>query len=386
MQDLMAGLPGSPGSQPQVAPGFNPQINTRQLATNVQANQDAAKSAKNDMLAQMLMALGGVLRGDKNFVQNTMAIQNMQEGKKKEEERKKRFDDLIAKTPEGSLRDLMVTVGSERIDTIAKQIFESQQPVAGTLTAGRKDAEYFATLTPEQQRQFLIASGRLSPELAVEFREAKAQGGKDLTPGQIQVDKKFADTLVAWNTGEKQQADNNITNLDNKIERLISGKENLSGREFAFIPDMLKPVFRPVATGFLDEISDVTYQSLRATLGAQFTENEGKKLIAATFNQNLPEEQNIIRLQRLSAKIKAIRDSKERSIDYFNKNGTLQGYTEEPQSFDDILDSILFEEFQTLSVEEITDSYAKASTAPERQSILRFIKILKEQAKEQGQE
>ena len=266
------------------------------------------------------------------------------------------------------------------------QRIEARQPKELSLTAGRKDAEYFKTLTPEQQRQFLIATGRMSPELAVEFREAKAQGGKDLTPGQIQVDKKFADTLVAWNTGEKQQADNNITNLDNKIERLISGKENVSGREFAFIPDMLKPVFRPVATGFLDEISDVTYQSLRATLGAQFTENEGKKLIAATFNQNLPEEQNIIRLQRLSAKIKAIRDSKERSIDYFNKNGTLQGYTEEPQSFDDILDSILFEEFQTLSVEEITDSYAKASTAPERQSILRFIKILKEQAKEQGQE
>ena len=82
MQDLMAGLPGSPGSQPQVAPGFNPQINTRQLATNVQANQDAAKSAKNDMLAQMLMALGGALRGDKNFVQNTLAIKNMQEASK----------------------------------------------------------------------------------------------------------------------------------------------------------------------------------------------------------------------------------------------------------------------------------------------------------------
>ena len=50
MQDLMASLPGSPGSQPQVAPTFNPQINTQQLATNVQANQDAAKSAKNEKL------------------------------------------------------------------------------------------------------------------------------------------------------------------------------------------------------------------------------------------------------------------------------------------------------------------------------------------------
>ena len=132
MQDLMAGLPGSPGSQPQVAPGFNPQINTRQLATNVQANQDAAKSAKNDMLAQMLMALGGALRGDKNFVQNTLAIKNMQEGKKKEEERKKNYKEMIDNMdPNSPLYNLAKSVGYEGIDKVAQAQFglETRQPL-----------------------------------------------------------------------------------------------------------------------------------------------------------------------------------------------------------------------------------------------------------------
>ena len=153
MQDLMASLPGSPGSQPQVAPTFNPQINTQQLAANVQTNQDAAKSAKNQKLSLMLYALGGALKGDKNFVQNTLALQAMQEGKKKEEERKKRFEELLAKTPEGSLRDLMVTVGSERIDTIAGEIFKSQQPITERPTAA---AQNYASL------QKIIETG--SPE------------------------------------------------------------------------------------------------------------------------------------------------------------------------------------------------------------------------------
>jgi len=41
---------------------------------------------KNDKLALMLYALGGALKGDKNFMQNTLALQQMQEGKKKQKE------------------------------------------------------------------------------------------------------------------------------------------------------------------------------------------------------------------------------------------------------------------------------------------------------------
>jgi len=112
-----------------------------------------AKDAKSQKLAMMLYALGGALKGDKNFVQNTLALQNMQEGKKKKEERDKRFKELLAKTPEGSMRDLMVAVGSERIDTIAGEIFKSQQPITERPTAA---AQNYASL------QKIIETG--SPE------------------------------------------------------------------------------------------------------------------------------------------------------------------------------------------------------------------------------
>lgn len=96
MQDLMAGLPGSQPSNPlspTVNPLINPQINRKQLAAGVAD----AKDAKNQKLGMMLYALGGALKGDKNFVQNTMALQEMQEGKKKKEEKEKAWGDVLTR-------------------------------------------------------------------------------------------------------------------------------------------------------------------------------------------------------------------------------------------------------------------------------------------------
>jgi hypothetical protein len=91
-----------------------------------------AKDAKSQKLAMMLYALGGALKGDKNFVQNTLAIQNMQEGKKKEEERKKRFNEAIEKMdPNSPLYKFATKVGSEGMDKIAEAEFdlETRQPL-----------------------------------------------------------------------------------------------------------------------------------------------------------------------------------------------------------------------------------------------------------------
>ena len=61
------------------------------------------------------------------------------------------------------------------------------------------------------------------------------------------------------------------------------------------------------------------------------------------------------------------------------QNGTLVGYQEEPSSFADILDSVLFDEFQRMSKEDILNKYKTANTPEERQSILRFAKMLEKQ-------
>ena len=65
--NVSGGQPG--GVQPMQSPIGMPPIND--------------KADKNQQLGLLLYALGGALKGDKDFVQNTLALQNMQEGKKK---------------------------------------------------------------------------------------------------------------------------------------------------------------------------------------------------------------------------------------------------------------------------------------------------------------
>jgi len=252
-------------------------------------------------------------------------------------------------------------------------------------TAAIQNYEYAQNITdPVQRNQFLAITGALKydPTAMAKLEESKQkakQGGLLLTPGEKKLDEKFTATAEKWLSSGAAQVDANLANLDNKIARLYSGEENVSGPGFAFIPEAIKPVLAPGAVGFLDEISDITFQSLRETLGAQFTEREANRLIRASFNQNLPEELNIPRLQRLSAKLKSIKQNKNNQIAYWMDNGTLKGYQKEDVTFDSILDSILFAEYQSLSSEEIMERYKQAPTSEERDSILRYAKILKEQ-------
>ena len=257
------------------------------------------------------------------------------------------------------------------------------QPNEQKLTAAIQDYEFFSKLSPEERELFLQGSGRgtYSPELVSQIEEIKrkkrSRAGLDLTPGEEQLDKSFAKDYTKWEGGEKQQAESNITNLENKIGTVLSGA-NVSGPAIGFTPDVLKPLIHPEATSFKDEISDIVFQSLRATLGAQFTEREGARLVAATFNDALDESFNIPRLQRLLAKTKAIYVEKQNKADYYSKAGTLKDYVGETTTFDDILDSVFFDELSGMTNEDIMERYKKAPTQDERNTILRYAQSLKD--------
>jgi len=147
MQDLMAGLPGSQPINPlspTVNPLINPQMDKKQLVTDVATNKAAIKSDKNQKLSLMLYALGGALKGDKNFVQNTLALQQMQEGKKKQEERKKNYQEFLATlNPESPFYELSKAMGYENLDKLILEKYKAEQPAAGRPTAA---AQNYASL------------------------------------------------------------------------------------------------------------------------------------------------------------------------------------------------------------------------------------------------
>ena len=71
-----------------------------------------APKRDSERLGLMLYALGGALRGDKDFVSKTIQLREMKEGKKKEAEQKKAFDEFLKTLdPDSPFYDLAKAMG-----------------------------------------------------------------------------------------------------------------------------------------------------------------------------------------------------------------------------------------------------------------------------------
>jgi len=115
---------GSPTPDPV---GQRLQAGLGQQRAQISNNIAQDKSDRNQKLGLMLYALGGALKGDQNFVENTIKIQQMQEGKKKEKAKKAKYDDFIKSLPEGSFKDLSKAMGYEKLDQLLLERYKGDE-------------------------------------------------------------------------------------------------------------------------------------------------------------------------------------------------------------------------------------------------------------------
>tara|TARA_R110000737_G_scaffold286958_2_gene293444 strand:- start:404 stop:1030 length:627 start_codon:yes stop_codon:yes gene_type:complete len=126
-----------------------------------QRQAPVSSGGKNDQLGLMLYALGGALKGDKNFVQNTMQLQKMQEGKKKQEEKKKNYQDFLSTLdPDSPFYNLTKSMGYENLDNLLLERYKAENKTPPKLTKSdyvveilgkmKSDSDY--VITPTDQR------------------------------------------------------------------------------------------------------------------------------------------------------------------------------------------------------------------------------------------
>jgi len=152
-------------SQPSLMGGITvpsqPETNlpTGLISTTPQEKLNPMAGGKNDKLALMLYALGGALKGDKNFVQNTLALQQMQEGKKKQEEQKKNYQEFLKTIdPDSPFYDLAKSIGQEGLPKLLLERYKAE-------TAIEKD------LTPTEQKARILAKVQAGKPLSKEDRD-----------------------------------------------------------------------------------------------------------------------------------------------------------------------------------------------------------------------
>ena len=207
-----------------------------------------------------------------------------------------------------------------------------------------------------------------------------AEQGTDvvLTPGQVKQDQDFAKRQTDWIAGERQQTEQNLTNLNEKLQ-ILTMSDDISGAFIGSLPEGVTSYVYPESLAFIGDIRDVVFQSLRATLGAQFTENEGNRLVAAAFDIRLSEEQNYKRLSRLVTKIQDTKNAMDSLSAHWLEYGTLESYEgimpadQKGKAFENILDSFNEDDFAGKSNEELTNLFEE-SGKDVQDSILRFLR------------
>ena len=255
---------------------------------------------------------------------------------KRQEERQKRLDEQAAQ------RNRFQVVGGSILD-----LSDPSNPVP--VYEGAKDPK--VSLLQDGAIIATEIDGKVEFEKTPFYEEIMAGKKKSTAPNlseaQKAVDKDFAkDYQELVIQGGIADVNKGLSQLDEAIN--ILENEGGTGPIEGSLPDFAASFLNKSGLRAKELVSEVVQRNLRSVLGAQFTEQEGERLINRAFNPRLSEAENIKRLKRLAESIRKARDAKVAAASHYEEFGTLANYKGAANiSLDDIeADAGLSEDFE----------------------------------------
>lgn len=150
---------------------------------------------------------------------------------------------------------------------------------------------------------------------------------RTLTPAEMAVDaayaKEYTELIAGGGLADLQK---NVGQLREVKQRLESGKVDLTGGISGYMPTWMRAPFDPESVAAQETVEEVVQRNLKSILGAQFTEEEGKRLIDRAYNPRLEEPENAKRIGRLLTAMDSALEAKQAAAAYYEANGTLKGF------------------------------------------------------------
>jgi len=152
-------------------------------------------------------------------------------------------------------------------------------------------------------------------------------GTKKPSVGETAVDRAYAAEYAkdVLEGGSSDRA-SKLANLGEVINSFDT-TAGLTGGPTSYLPNIARYVLNPKGLDTQQKVEEAVVSSLRATLGPQFTEAEGKRIINLTYDPKLAPEVNLARVKKLKQKLDLAAQSKEEAKQYYEQHGTLSGYT-----------------------------------------------------------
>lgn len=153
-----------------------------------------------------------------------------------------------------------------------------------------------------------------------------AQKSEGPTVGQDALDRAFARTYEEeFLSGKINSAEKNLEQLGT-IRNELTTRDDLTGGFTGNLPMSVRRRVAPDSASAQQTVEDVVQQSLKAILGAQFTEKEAEQLIKRAYDPALGEDKNLERVDRLYRTLKKGIEAKKRAGSHFEQAGTMRGF------------------------------------------------------------
>lgn len=237
-------------------------------------------------------------------------------------------DFMAGANPKWEIKRLLNNEGQEQDFMVDMRDPSRMQPLGGA----KAETEPYRMLSQEEAQGMGLSPGK-SYQMGPDGRIGTVGdslvnvnvGTDQMSPGQKKIDESFADEYIRWVGGGFADSTKQLDQLQESLGMLERGQP-ITGPGIGSMPDFVQPFINPDGVIAREQVEEVVQRNLREILGAQFTEREGERLISRAFNPRLSPQENAKRVRRLIGQVGDMASAKQAMVDYFNENGTLQGY------------------------------------------------------------
>ena len=168
----------------------------------------------------------------------------------------------------------------------------------------------------------MLMEDRIESRKEKELAKQEAKSSK----GFEALDKDYAKEYNEWTSVGRPNLEKNFQLLDqskNVLEKRVGDVIGTSGRVTGRLPDWARS---EESVRLRDDVHAAAVAALKATLGAQFTEKEGERIKAMSYNEKLSPEENLKKIALAQDYIKNIAQNNNAKAEHFENNRTLGGY------------------------------------------------------------
>lgn len=193
--------------------------------------------------------------------------------------------------------------------------FEVQRSITAYPEQMNKASEFMTQQKNTTERAGIIQGGQAQRQQNQITAAAERQQQEQAGAGKVEVAKKVAKEFSDWQAaGGKASVEANVKALENVANSLETG-EVKSGGISNFIPgfksDAVQTMVNPAMVSMKSDARTAIQGVLRQTLGAQFTEAEGERILNQVFDPKQPPKENARRIRNKVTELRQNAANKE---------------------------------------------------------------------------